>query len=180
MDDPAMQWKQATRAVLELLRDASQLEDVAEAVLERLAHAAHCDWAAYWAFDAQLRTLRPVASWSGLGPEGQPFDQQGRARIESTNHGNAGKVWRSRKPLWTADLVLDLGMPRSLRAADAGLQGGLWFAVKTDTAMYGVVELLARALPLVSVETLVQVERVGSRLGYALEQRRSERPSPLH
>ena len=179
-DDQLTQWAQATGNVIELLRGASHLEDVAQAVLERLAQAARCEWATYWAVDLQARALRPVASWSGLGLQGQPFDRDARTRIPSTNQGNAAKVWRSRKPIWTANLVLDMGMPRSLRVAAAGLRSGMWFAVKTDTAVYGVVELLARALPSITTKTLVAIERVGSRLGYVIEERRSERPSRLH
>jgi hypothetical protein len=60
------------------------------------------------------------------------------------------------------------------------LRAGVWFAVKTDTAIYGVVELLARELPAMSVEILVAVERLGSRLGYVIEELRTERPSRLH
>lgn len=180
MSDRQTQWTLATATAIELLRGASQLEDVAQAVLERLAQAARCEWAAYWAVDPQARALRPVASWSGLGPQGRPFDRDAYTRIPATNQGYAAKVWRSRKPTWTANLVLDMGMPRSLRAAAAGLRGGMWFAVKTDTAVYGVVELLARVLPAIAPETLVAVERVGSRLGYVIDERRSERPSPLH
>jgi GAF domain-containing protein len=180
MGDRLTQLAQATGAAIELLRCASQLEDVAQAVLERLAQAARCEWAAYWAVDPQSKALRAVASWSGLGPTGQRFEQDARARIPFTNQGNTAKVWRSRKPIWTANLVLDMGLPRSLRAGEAGLRGGMWFAVKTDTALYGVVELLARVLPSITTETLVAVERIGSRLGYAIEELRSERPSRLH
>jgi hypothetical protein len=178
--DRLTQLAHATGIAIELLRGASQLEDVAQAVLERLAKAAGCEWAAYWAVDPQARALLPVASWSYLGPEGEVFDREARWRIPSTNQGNAAKVWRSRKPRWTTNLILDLGLPRSLRAAQVGLRAGMWFAVKTDTAIYGVVELLARALPVITIETLVAVERVGSRLGYAIEELRSERPSRLH
>ena len=180
MGDRVTQLAQATGIAIELLRGASQLEDVAQAVLERLAQAARCEWATYWAVDPQSRELRPVASWSGLERPGQPFDLDARARIRATNQGNAAKVWRSRRPIWTTNLVLDMGMPRSLRAAAAGLRCGIWFAVKTDTAIYGVVELLARVLPLITPETLAALERAGSRLGYVIEERRSERPSPLH
>lgn len=180
MSDQLTRWTQATRIAIELIRRASQLDDVAQAVLERFAQAAHCKWGAYWAVDLPSRALRAVASWSDLGPEGHAFDRETLAHIPATNRGNAAKVWRSGKPLWTADLVLDMGLPRSLRAAQAGLRGGLWFAVKTDTATYGVVELLAQVPPLITAEMLVAVERVGSRLGYTLEELRSERPSPLH
>jgi hypothetical protein len=173
------QLAQATRTAIELLRGASSLEDVAPAVLERLARGTHCQWAAYWTADPQARTLRPIASWSGLGPEGQLFDRDARTHIPVTSQSNAAKVWRNRKPLWTANLVLDMGMPRSLRATEAGLRGGMWFAVKTDTAMYGVIELLAKVLPSIATETLVAMERVGSRLGYVIEELRRERPSSI-
>jgi hypothetical protein len=69
---------------------------------------------------------------------------------------------------------------RPQHTAAAGLRGGIWIAVKTDTALYGVVELLARAMPVITPETLVAVERVGSRLGYVIEELRGERPSRLH
>jgi hypothetical protein len=178
--DRLAQLAQATGIAIELLRGASQLEDVAQAVLGRLANAAGCEWAAYWAFDPQTRALLPVASWSGLGSEGHVFDREARVPIPSSNQGNASKVWHSRKPMWTTNLLLDLGLPRSLRAAQVGLRAGVWFAVKTDTAIYGVVELLARELPAMSVEILVAVERLGSRLGYVIEELRTERPSRLH
>ena len=178
--DRLTQLAQATGIAIELLRGASQLEDVAQAVLERLAKAAGCEWAAYWAVDPQSRTLRPVASWSGLGHEGELFDRDARARIPFTSQGNATKVWRSRKPIWTTNLVLDMGLPRSLRATQVGLRAGMWFAVKTDTTIYGVVELLTRVQPVITVETLIAVERVGSRLGYVIEELRSVRPSRLH
>jgi len=178
--DRLRQLAQATGIAIELLRGASQLEDVAQAVLERLANAAGCEWAAYWAIDQQTRALLPVASWSGLGSEGHLFDRQARVRVPSTNQGNPSKVWHSRKPMWTTNLTLDLGLPRSLRAAQVGLRAGMWFAVKTDTRVYGVVELLARMLPVITIETLVSVERLGSRLGYVIEELRSERPSRLH
>lgn len=178
--DRLRQLEQATGSAIELLRGASQLEEVAQAVLERLAQAARCEWAAYWKVDPPSRALRAVASWSGLGPVGKLFDLDRRAHIPATSQGNAVKVWRSRKPFWTTNLVLDMDLPRSLRAGAVGLRSGMWFAVKTDTAIYGVVELLAQVLPVITIETLVAVERVGARLGYVLEERRSERSSRLH
>jgi GAF domain-containing protein len=175
------QLSRATDNAIELLRGASRLEDVAQGVLQRLAQAASCDWAAYWAVDPRSRTARSVARWSGLGPEGKQLEHAARLRSLPMNLGSIAEVWRSRKPLWTHNLVLDMGLPRSLQASQAGLRSGLWFAVKTDTAAYGVVELLARMLPVITPDTLVAIERVGCRLGYVLEQLRSnEQPWRLH
>ena len=175
------QLSEATGSAIELLRGASRFEDVGPAVLQRLAQAAGCDWAAYWAVDPRSQASQPVASWSALGPEGRRFEQATRVRCLAVNLGNAAMVWDSRKPLWSSKLMLDLGLPRSLHAPAAGLHGGIWFAVKTDTAIYGVVELLARTLPAITGESLAGLERAGFRLGYVLQELRSnEQPSRLH
>jgi hypothetical protein len=169
----------ATDSAIALLRGGRRIEDVAQAVLERLANAARCEWGAYWALDPPTQRLQAVASWSALGPKGERLEQDARVRTLAMNQGNAGQVWRSRRPIWTTNLVLDMCLPRAFEASEAGLRGGVWFAVKTDTAIYGVVELLAQVLPYKNSEALAVVERAGFRLGYVIEELRSE-PSRLH
>jgi GAF domain-containing protein len=169
----------ATDSVIALLRGGQQMEQVARAVLEQLANAVRCEWGAYWTLDPASRRLQSVASWSALGPAAERFEQDARVRTLASSQGSAGQVWRSRRPIWTTHLSSEMGWPRYLGAAEVGLQGGVWFAVKTDTAIYGVVELLARALPYKSTETLAVVERTGFRIGYVLEDLRRE-PSRLH
>lgn len=179
IDERLARLAQATDSVIALLRGGPPMEQVARAVLEQLASAARCEWGAYWTLDPTSQRLQAAASWSALGLKGERFEQDARARTLTPNYGNAGQVWRSRKPIWTTHLGSDLCWPRCLRAVEAGLRGGVWFAVKTDTAVYGVVELLARTLPYKKAGTLATVERTGFRLGYALEELRHE-SSRLH
>jgi len=86
---------------------------------------------------------------------------------------------RNRRPIWATDLILEMCLPRSLKASEAGLRAGVWFGVQTDTVIYGVIELLARVLPYRRYETFVAFEQAGFRLGHALEELRGT-PSPLH
>jgi hypothetical protein len=62
-------------------------------------------------------------------------------------------------------------LPRSLDAQGAGLHGGIWFAIKTDAAVYGVVELLGTKIQEPNEELLVGIEAFGLRLGHLLEDR---------
>jgi hypothetical protein len=170
----------ATDEAVRLLRGARSVEAVARAVLEKLARAMRCEWGVYWTRDPPSQ-LQAVATWSTLGEQGQRFEQDTRVRTLAPHAGNAGQVWRSRQPIWATDLVLEMCLPRSLKAVEAGLGTGVWFAVQTDTAVYGVIELLARVLPRGGSEALVSLERTGFRLGYALEEVRVAPPaSPLH
>ena len=172
IDERLAQLAKAASSATGLLR--GDFEAAAPAILEQLAQAARCEWAVYWTLDAPFVRLKALASWSALGPEAARFERAMRARALRMNEGNPGQVWRSGKPIWTSHLVLETGWPRALCAADIGLRGGVWFAVKTDTAIYGVIELLARELPCKTPETLAALERVGSRLGYVIEELRRE------
>jgi hypothetical protein len=49
------------------------------------------------------------------------------------------------------------------------MRGGIWFAVKTEDAAYGVIELLGRDLPSPMAELLAGLEILGIRLGEAIE-----------
>ena len=159
----------AVARAVELLRAARHLEAAARAVLELLGQATCSERATYWTVDPELLRLRAIANWSAAGFGPPVRDGDIRRRTASLSHGNAGHVWHSRKPLWSTSLVLDTALPPSL---EAGLRGGVWFAVKTDTSVYGVMELLGRALEPKTPDNLVIVERLGFRLGHALEELR--------
>ncbi len=164
----------AVAHAIEVLRAAQRLEGVTrQTVLGLLAQAACSERATYWAIDPNLMRLCALASWGMVGSTGSTSDgETPYRRITSLSQGNAGQVWRSRKPLWSTSFVLDARPQVSCDESDAGLRGGLWFAVKTDTSMYGVIELLGRALEAKIPDNLVVVERLGFRLGHTLEELR--------
>jgi hypothetical protein len=154
----------AVTLAIEMLRGAKQVEAVAQGVLEVLGQAACSERAMFWTVDSEVRNLRAIATWGA-----SPLGSDSRYRTVSLSRSNAGHVWRSRKPLWSSSLVLDTAAPS---AGEAGMRGGAWFAVKTDTSVYGVIELLGRALELRTPDNLVFIERQGVRLGHALEESR--------
>jgi GAF domain-containing protein len=161
----------AVGRAIEVLRAAKHAEEVAQPVLELLAQAACSERATYWTVDAEVR-LRSIASWSALGPTAGTREGEARHRATWLSQGNAGHVWRSRKPLWATSFVLDTTQPGSL---GPGLRAGVWFAVKSDTSVYGVIELLGRALESKTPDNLAIVERLGVRLGHTLEELRHGR-----
>jgi hypothetical protein len=170
---PLAQLLEATNVSIGLLQREPCIEVVGAAVLEQIARAARCEWGAYWALDPLSHRLQAIATWSALGEEGERFEQDTRVRTLAHQAGNAGHVWRNGRPIWATDLLLEMCLPRSLNASKAGLRGGVWFGVQTDTAVYGVIELLARVMPARRYEAVVAFERAGFRLGYALEELQS-------
>ena len=108
-----------------------------------LALALECTWAPYWKVEVAPMTLRASAWWSNPEIADRRLRMHTLGRNLSMSEGTAGHVWRSQKPVWSTDLARDMGLPRSLDARHAGLQGGVCFAVKADSAVSEVVEVLA-------------------------------------
>jgi hypothetical protein len=138
-------------------------------LLALLARAVRCQWATYWKVSAEEMRLHPAIVWSESGVTAEQLKRGTHDRKLSLSEGTAGHVWRSRKPVWTTNISLDMCLPRSIDATGAGLHGGVWFALKTDEAVYGVIELLGRHLDPASDETLVAIEQLGISLGRLIE-----------
>ncbi len=140
-----------------------------ERLIERIGRALDCDWGTLWKVDPETRQLCPLASWNSPAVKTAELERDTRSKSLSLSEGNAGHVWRSQKPIWTLDLIRDMCIPRSLDAVGSGLKGGVWFAIKTERAVYGVVELLGRRLPPPTAELLAGIEILGIRIGEAIE-----------
>lgn len=157
----------AVAHAIEMLQAAKRIEDAAQGVLELLGEAACSERATFWTLDPERRQLQAIASWYAAGF--CRFKPRSGHRAPTLSLGNAGHVWRSRKPFWATSLVFASASDRSV---DVGLRGGVWFAVKSDTSVYGVIELLGCVLEPMPADYLAFVERLGVRLGHVLEELR--------
>ncbi|MDR6536327.1 hypothetical protein [Variovorax soli] len=151
------------------LQDARMgLREIPSCALQRLAAALDCDWATYWKVDAVTMTLRAAVVWSKPGLQTASLQSNTVARRLSLSEGTAGHVWRSRRSIWTTDLVRDMCLPRSLDARAAGMQGGIWIAVQTDAEVLGVVEMLGTKIPPPSRALLAAADCLGLELATLL------------
>lgn len=162
---------------IEILNATKSFDQVAPDILEKLGKAFLCDWGTYWKVDSATLTLIPTTIWSLNPLTTKSLKKDTQNRHLSLSEGNAGHVWRSRTPIYTTDLIKDMCLPRSLDALEAGLQGGLWFALKTNHAVYGVLELLGKNLQPVTSETLLNIEILGLKLGEKIEKSLEKNPS---
>lgn len=160
---------------VKLLSSSGKIEHAAPELIEMLARAIGCDWATYWKVESLA--LRPISSWSSHLITAPKLKADTQNRTLSLSEGTAGHVWRSGKPVWSTNLVRDMCLPRSLDPTTAGLQGGVWFALKADRATYGVIELLGRNLPEATGELLSAIETHGMNLGRLIQTSHSQEQS---
>lgn len=159
----------AARAI-SVLRSPSQDVEIARTLLYSLARASACQWGAYWTLDAVPRRLRPIAIWSASSLETLPIGCDLRCRPLSASLAKARRVWRSRIPLWSTLSVLNVSPRRLRHLAEVDLQAAVWFAVQSGTTVYGVIELRGRAADSEAPPSLAAFDRLGFRLGSAIEE----------
>lgn len=162
--------KAFSNASMAIISEAN-LKKAAEQVLEELCRSFNCQWGTYWQVSPELQQLRPFATWSEENLDFVALDRDTKNRTLSLSEGTAGHVWRSKKPVWTLDLTRDMCLPRSLDANQSGLTGGIWFALKTEDTMYGVIELLGQHLVPPTEELILGIESFGIHLGHLLQER---------
>ena len=137
-------------------------------LLAILARPFNCKWATHWKVDPKRGQLYPASIWQESAPTARLYGDTIKRQL-SMSEGTAGHVWRSQKPIWTTNIVLDMCLPRSLDAQEADLHGGVWFALKTNTAVYGVIEMLGQKLDPANEEVLTMIELVGISMGLLIE-----------
>ena len=151
---------------------STKLNDVelVSSLLGNIGTSLSCGWATRWRVNSAHQSLDPVVTWNAEGVLAPKLELHTKNRRLSLSEGNAGHVWRTRKPIWSNDFVRDMCLPRSIDASEAGLSGGIWFALKTDSTVYGVIEILGENLGSSTDKLLLPVESIGLLIGKRLKQ----------
>ena len=169
------QFSQSIENILLALKKNSDLSDILPNLLQELAVRLQCQWVTYWKVNFISHELKPFMTWSSPGFEAQALARDTRDRRLSMSEGTAGLVWRTKRPIWTLDLSRDMCLPRSLDARNVGLNGGIWFPVKTDGKVNAVIELLGKEILPPSEELISDIRAFGIQLGTELKEKCSDK-----
>jgi hypothetical protein len=163
------QFGRLCRLLREKSRASTDFNSVALLTTRELCDWFHCEWGIFWNVDSSNELLNPVASWRepSLPADRLLADTKGkRLRMDE---GNPGIVWRTGQPKCVANLVLEMCLPRSLEASEAGLRGGIWIPIRGRKSMLGVIELLGTHYWTNSDAFLNELEQIGNAMGEALD-----------
>lgn len=98
-----------------------------------------------------------------------PFDNlfaETKGRQLTLNEGVPGQVWGSKKVFLSDDLEMEMALPRSILAHEAGLRHGIWIpVVYNGQPVYGVIELLSDQKPLITSDVVSVLAQFGFEIG---------------
>lgn len=134
--------------------------------LQSLSQVFNCQWATYWVVDAQLKKLSCCMNWKDPNMVFDNLLTETKVRQLTLNEGVPGQVWGSKKVFLSDDLEMEMALPRSILAHEAGLRHGIWIpVVYNGQPVYGVIELLGKEKPLITTEIVKLLAQFGFEIG---------------
>ncbi len=157
------------RSSLEISRalaTSRSVERAAPAILRALCTALGWEVGILWVVDSGAGRLRYVRSWSREASRARTFARASVGVRFRRGEGLPGRVWKSGRPAWIADISRDPNFPRVPLASTTGLHSGFAIPIRVHGRVHGVVEFLSRAPRPLHPRLLQVLAGVGAQIGH--------------
>jgi PAS domain S-box-containing protein len=108
------------------------------------------------------------------GQQFTKFEATTRGRTFSSGVGLPGRVWRTGRPAWVADLTRDHNFPRGPIALQEGLRGAFAFPISVAGEVLGVMECFGLEIREIDQTWLEMVAGIGGQIGQFAQRKRAE------
>ena len=161
---------QAQYGVASLFGTAGTFDEAMPRLLAAIARPLGRQVASYWTIDDAAGVLRCTAHWHEDGHEAPGFERATWKLEFAKGQGLPGQAWESRRPMWLGDALATNTFLRADEAEEAGLHGGMAFAVLTGgDECIGVIELFSREIRERDPEIYALTEALGRQVGEFIE-----------
>lgn len=156
--------------VMRILVQVRSLDDVAQRIPAAIAESIEWDVAVCWLEDTATGVLKAGGAWATPTRAVDRFIQVSRRAAFLPGEGLAGRVWDTRKPVWSVDVVRDRQYMKSRVALADGLHAACLVSVESGEKIYGVLELLHRSARERDEQLLQSLVKLGTHIGKCLQQ----------
>jgi two-component system sensor histidine kinase/response regulator len=173
-DGAAVRRLHAQYAVARALAECRSLAEAAPRILHAIGEPLGWEHAGFWHVDGGAGVLRCSDVWHAEGRAFAEFEARSRAIAFAPGVGLPGRVWKSGKPAWLADVAPDDNFPRAEAARRAGLHAALGFPVVAGDEVVGVLEFFSSAARAPDEELLETLATIGIQIGQFTVRLRAE------
>lgn len=135
--------KAAEHRVAEILLESASFEAACQEVAKTVCGT--LDWrvGVLWSVDEEMQVLQYVDVWHASGKNLDPFLERTKQSRFASGIGLPGRVWKSGKVEWIADVTRDGNFPRAPFAAEVGLHAAFAFPIRSGEKVRAVMEFFA-------------------------------------
>ena len=164
----------AEHAVTRILAESGTLTQAAGKLLQALCEALDWQLGELWTVDEPAQVLRCLKTWHDPSMQFPEFEAECRRRFFLPGIGLPGRIWKSGKPTWIADVVEDNNFLRASVAAKENLHAAFGFPITWGSHVRGVIEFFSREIREPDEPLLEMVAAISSEVGQFLERLRTE------
>ena len=169
----AQQRLRAQYEVMVTVAGATTLGEAAPKLLQAVGEQLGWPLGLLWTMEGDR--LRLQTSWSKLDDGAAAFVVGSRATSFVLGIGLPGRVWKSGRPAWVADVQADDNFPRAAFAEEAGIRSAFAFPLLGVGGVVGVAEFFGQQQQPPDDELLDTVSTLGRQIGQFLDRIEVER-----
>jgi len=170
----AEQRRMAQHTVTHILAEATTLEEATPNILRAVCDCLGWDLGALWRRDREAGVLRCIEMWHKESVEVPDFEAASRESTLKPGVGLPGRVWLSREPAFSPDVVQDANFLRAPIAAQKGLHTALAIPILLGGEVLGVMEFFSHEIRRPEPHLLNVMATIGSQIGQFIERKQAE------
>jgi PAS domain S-box-containing protein len=159
-------------AVTRVLAEAASLNGAIPQVLQAIGQEFRWDLGVLWFIDHNANLLRCKGFWHAPSVDLTGFDFSQYKQAMSPIEGLTGRVWNTKTPAWTPNLIREPYVPRAFTAA--GLHGAFAFPVINHQDLCGVIEFYSCGVIQPSNDVITLMTAIGNQIGQFIERKQAE------
>ncbi|MES2218219.1 MAG: PAS domain S-box protein [Pseudomonadota bacterium] len=161
-------------AVIRILSEAQNIEEVSVKILQALCERLEWEFGSMWMVDSQANLIRCIGLWY------QPF-LEANALAQATQNmqlpmgvGLAGRVWETAQQLWVYDVTADKNFPYINEAKAVGMHSAFSFPIMVQNKVLGVLEFLTRQRQTPDEAMLKMMSAITAQIGQFIQRKFAE------
>ena len=161
-------------AVTRILSESSGLADAVPRILRTVCESLGWEVGDFWTLEVGGSALRCVEVWEPHAGTFPKFKRASRNLTCTRDIDLPGRVWRSVKSAWIADVTKDNNFPRASVAAREGLHGAFAFPIFFAKHFIGVMEFFSLGIREPDEDVLKMFVSIGSQVGQFVQRKQAE------
>jgi signal transduction histidine kinase len=156
------------------LAESASLQEAAPDFLQSIGESLGWQLTLFWKVEEQTSALQFVSLWHHSKIDASEFIADSRDQPLQHEGELIERVWKTGKPFWAPDIVIDDGFRRGSIAARAGLHGWCAFPVRKGDRIYGVIECFSPEIRQPDHEVLHMMADIGIKIGQFVDRKETE------
>ena len=156
------------------LAESASLQEAAPAFLQSIGESLGWQLTLFWKVEEQTSALQFVSLWHHSTVDASGFIADSRDHPLQHEGELIERVWKTGKPFWAPDIVIDDGFRRASIAVRAGLHGWCAFPVRKGDRIYGVIECFSPEIRQPDHAVLHMMADIGIKIGQFVDRKETE------